>query len=80
MRNRPPHAPRAFYHVTMRGNARQAIFRDEEDRDALETCLTDAFDYYCAEIHAYCWMTNHLHLLLRVSDESVFKAVRHFAS
>ena len=67
MRNRPPHAPRAFYHVTMRGNARQAIFRDEEDRDALEKCLTDALDYYCAEIHAYCWMANHLHLLLRVS-------------
>lgn len=64
----------------MRGNARQAIFRDDEERDALEKCLTDALDYYCAEIHAYCWMTNHLHMLLRVSDEPVFKTVRHFAS
>ncbi len=80
MRNRPLHAPRAFYHVTMRGNARQAIFRDEEDRDTLEKCLTDASNYYGTEIHAYCWMTNHLHLLLRVSDEPVFKTVRHFAS
>ena len=64
----------------MLGNARQAIFRDEEDRDTLETCLIDASDYYATEIHAYCWMTNHLHLLLRVSDEPVFKTVRHFAS
>ena len=38
----------------MRGNARQAIFRDEEDRDTLETCLIDASDYYGTEIHAYC--------------------------
>ena len=64
---RAPHMSGAFYHVMLRGNVRQAIFRDEEDRDALEKCLTDALDYYCAEIHAYCWMTNHLHPLLRVS-------------
>ena len=32
------------------------------------------------EIHAYCWITNHLHLLLRVSEELVFKVVRYFAT
>jgi putative transposase len=80
MRKRPPHVSEAFYHVMLRGNARQAIFRDEDDRVSLQHSLADALDYYDCEMHAYCWMTNHLHLLLRVSDEPVFKVVRYFAT
>jgi len=80
MRKRPAHVDDGFYHIMLRGNARQAIFRDEQDRETLEDCLRDALAYYTAEIHAYCWMTNHLHLLMRVSTEPVQHAVRHFAS
>ncbi len=49
----------ALYHVTSRGNARHAIFRDDLDRklflDLLETVTKDC----CWLCHAHCLMANH---------------------
>jgi len=80
MRKRPPHVDGGFYHVSLRGNARQAIFRDSQDRATLEECIANALQRYDSELHAYCWMTNHLHLLIRVTAEPAQHAVRHFAT
>jgi len=44
--------PKAFYHITARGNERQTIFRSK-DRER-----------YKAVIHTYCLMDNHYHILL----------------
>jgi REP element-mobilizing transposase RayT len=62
------HAPGAFYHVTLRGNHRQPIFFRSEDRDLLDRLVEDALASLAARVHAYCWMPNHLHLLVQVSD------------
>jgi REP element-mobilizing transposase RayT len=56
--------PGAIYHVLSRGDRREAIVRDDADRrlflDILErTCGRTAW-----EIHAYCLMTNHFHLVV----------------
>jgi REP element-mobilizing transposase RayT len=42
--------------------------------------VSDALEHYRSEVHAYCWMTNHVHLLMRVSNQPVQQAVRHFAT
>lgn len=60
--------PGACYHVTARGNHRQPIFRRLDDRRRLDEIVEAAVEASRARIHAYCWMTNHLHLLVQVSD------------
>ncbi len=74
------HLPGGFYHVTLRGNHRQAIFRTPEDRDLLASIVADVTDRLEARVHAYCWMTNHIHVLLRVSDVPLGKVILRIAS
>jgi REP element-mobilizing transposase RayT len=62
------HAPGAFYHVTLRGNHRQTIFFASRDRDRLEELIAEVLNRFTARLHAYCWMTNHVHMLLQVGD------------
>lgn len=60
--------PGGFYHVTARGNHQQPLFRDVVDYCALEHIVATALEPARARLHAYCWMTNHIHLLVEVSD------------
>src|SRR6266487_2377554 len=54
----------AIYHVLNRGNRREPIFRDDEDREIFRQTL----DQVCAktdwQVHAYCLMGNHFHLVV----------------
>ncbi len=56
--------PGACYHITSRGNAKHAIFRDDADRGVLLRILGEAVKRFGWELHAYCLMGNHYHLLL----------------
>lgn len=73
------HVPGGFYHVTLRGNHRQPIFFHDSDRDLLNRLVAEAVARYGLRIHAYCWMTNHLHLLVQVSDHALGEAIRFIA-
>ncbi|MCM2312150.1 MAG: transposase [Steroidobacteraceae bacterium] len=61
------HVAGGLYHVTLRGNHRQSIFFCDSDRTALESFVADSVTRHAARVHAYCWMTNHIHLLVQVS-------------
>lgn len=67
---RPPrlHFPGAFYHVILRGNHREALFDQASDRQQLNDIVGDVLGRTGARIHAFCWMTNHLHALMQVAD------------
>ena len=52
------------HHVIQRGNDRQAIFRDEADRQRLWDLLLEHSQRLKVAIHAYVFMDNHFHLLL----------------
>ena len=79
---RPPriHAPGAFYHVTLRGNHQQPIFFRDSDRDLLDRIVADSLERLTARLHAYCWMTNHLHLLIQVSEAPLGRLMLRIAS
>jgi REP-associated tyrosine transposase len=51
-------------HVIQRGNNRSPIFIADEDYSCYVHCLLDAIQRDVAEIHAYVFMTNHVHLLM----------------
>lgn len=67
---RPPriHIVGGCYHVILRGNHREAIFATSADRSALNEIVADALDRSQARLHAFCWMTNHLHALIQVGE------------
>jgi putative transposase len=56
--------PGALYHVTARGNARQAIFLDDDDRRSFLQRLGHVALARRWRCLAYCLMTNHYHLLV----------------
>jgi putative transposase len=62
------HYPGALYHVILRGNARQDIFIDDGDRYRFYLLMQEGIARYRHSIHAFCLMTNHLHLLIQVAD------------
>lgn len=74
------HVPGGFYHVTLRGNHRQPIFFSAEDRELLDKLVARALAQRGARLHAYCWMTNHLHLLVQVADDPLGRFMQQIAS
>lgn len=62
------HAPGATYHVILRGNARQDIFSDDKDRYRFYEILQKSCERYQCRVHAFCLMTNHVHLEIQVGD------------
>lgn len=51
------------HHLLIRGNNRQSIFVDDEDRRRLLEMLRDVVREHSLALHAYVLMPNHLHLL-----------------
>jgi len=61
-------------HIIQRGNNRQAIFAADADFQFFRDALIDAASKHGLAIHAYVWMTNHIHLLATPEfDDSISK-------
>ena len=56
--------PGGTYHVTSRGNRRQAIYHDDHDRRYFLALRDRVIGRYSWRLRAYCLMTNHFHLLI----------------
>jgi REP element-mobilizing transposase RayT len=54
----------AFYHVIIRGNQKQKIFRDKYDFARYLIILSDYKNQYKYYLHAYALMDNHVHLIM----------------
>jgi putative transposase len=52
-----------FYHVTARGDGREAIYLDDTDRVVFQAVMMDVIQLFNWSLHAYCLMGNHYHLL-----------------
>lgn len=68
--------PGAIYHITSRGNAREAIFHEDADREFFLSVLSDTVDRYNWLCHAYCLMDNHYHLLIETVDSTLSLGMR----
>jgi len=58
----------AYYHVMNRGRARQNIFHNPDYYEMFLSVLDEAHQRFGVEIHSYCLMTNHYHLLVKTPD------------
>lgn len=77
-----------IYHVMLRGINRQDIFEEAEDYMRMLSCLQQMLEQYddqgnrlppLCTFYAYCLMSNHVHLLLRVNQEDIGSTIKHLA-
>ncbi len=61
----------AFYHVMARGNCRQAIFKDEEDRRRFVQTLGEACAMTGWRVHAWVLLSNHYHLMVETPEANL---------
>jgi REP element-mobilizing transposase RayT len=64
------------YHVMLRGINRQAIFEDEEDIYRLLETIERYKEICKYEVYAYCIMSNHVHLLMKETEEAISNAIK----
>lgn len=69
--------PGAVYHVTSRGDRREAIYRDDADRTTQLEIIGQAMDRFDAQVLAYCLMGNHYHLVLHTRQANLSRLMRH---
>ncbi len=65
-----------IYHIIMRGINRQSIFKEDEDYHRFLQTLKYYKETSGYEIYAYCLMSNHIHLLLKVGSEPLEQVMR----
>ncbi len=73
------HVPGGLYHVILRGNARQDIFFSAEDRARFYELIEEGVSRFGYRVHAFCLMTNHLHLALQAGEQSLSAGMQNLA-
>ena len=68
--------PSALYHLTARGNAREAIYRDDVDRELFLALLGPEIEQQGWQCYAYCLMDNHYHLLIETPEPNLSRGMR----
>ncbi|MEK7657066.1 MAG: transposase [Elusimicrobiota bacterium] len=68
--------PGACYHVTLRGNNRQAIFLSNQDRRIFLTLLRTYKERYGLKVFAYCLSANSAQLLLETPGANLSKVMQ----
>ena len=63
--------PGAMYHVMSRGNRREDIFLDDVDRQDFLKTLAETCQKTDWQVHAYCLMPNHYHLVLETPNANL---------
>jgi putative transposase len=66
----------ALYHVTSRGNARQAIYLDDDDRRLFLHRLAGVVCAHGWRCLAYCLMPNHYHLLVETPRPNLSRGMQ----
>ena len=68
--------PGAIYHVMNRGDRREDIFIDDEDRGKFLSTLEEACQKTDWQVHAYCLMRNHFHLVVETPQANLVTGMK----
>ncbi len=70
----------AWHHIGNRGVDRRRVFDDDYDKRTFMNILSETFDDVGTELHAYCLMSNHYHLLTHTPVASLSESMQHLSS
>jgi len=73
------HVPDGYYHVMMRGNMGSELFFSEADYSRFFLLLQEGIERYGHRVHAFCLMTNHVHLLIQVGKIPLSRIIQNLA-
>lgn len=68
--------PGAYYHVMARGNRREAIFHDDDDRRFFLNTLSQACEMTGWRVHAWVLMGNHYHLFIQTPEPNLVAGMK----
>src|SRR6266403_2215510 len=68
--------PGAIYHVLNRGDQRENIFKDDEDRKRFLSTLGESCAKTEWQVHAYCLMRNHFHLVIETPQGNLVAGMK----
>ena len=68
--------PGAFYHVMARGNRRESIFHDDDDRRFFLSTLAEACAMTGWRVHTWVLMDNHYHLFIETPEPNLVAGMR----
>jgi putative transposase len=66
----------AIYHLLSRGDRREEIFRDDVDRKSFLKALGVACQKTGWQVHAYCLMSNHFHLVVETPRANLVEGMK----
>ena len=66
----------AIYHLMSRGDRREQIYYDDVDRQDFLKTLAEACQKTGFEVHAYCLMRNHFHMVVETPDANLVAGMR----
>jgi putative transposase len=69
-----------IYHIMLRGINRQTIFEDERDKYRLLETIEKFKEKSNFELYSYCFMDNHIHLLLKETEEPVSLIIKRISA
>ena len=70
--------PGAIYHLMNRGDRREPIFKDDLDRQRFLSTLGEACEKTGWQVHAYCLMNNHFHLVVETPQANLVAGMKWF--
>ena len=70
--------PGAIYHVMNRGDHREAIYRDDTDRQRFLETVAEGCVKTGWHIHAFCLMGNHFHLMVETPQGNLVAGMKWF--
>jgi putative transposase len=68
--------PGAIYHVMNRGDRREEIFRDDQDRARFLETLAEACAKTSWQVHAFCLMLDHFHLVVETPQPNLVAGMK----
>ena len=70
--------PGAIYHLMNRGDRREPIFKDDQDRERFLATLGETCAKTSWQVHAFCLMPNHFHLVVETPQANLVAGMKWF--
>ena len=70
------HVPNGVNHVTQRATDHEILFADSVDRSGFDRLLELTVKRYEWTLHAYCQLTNHVHMLIQTPKPTLSRGMQ----
>lgn len=69
-----------IYHVMLRGNNRQTIFENDDDKNRFISTISKCKNANNFSVFGYCLMDNHVHLLVKEGEDIISNIIKRISS